>query len=367
MKLADLFVRCRQELEDKYGSRILPEQRRAMESIVRCRNDGSATTLMVCPDCNTTFWHRHSCSHRSCPQCQHPSSTTWLNRQMSKLLPVRYYLLTFTLPSELRHKAYCHQIIFYEALFTAGIETVRSVAGNPIYLGAEPGMTAVLHTHSRRLEIHPHIHIIMRGGGLDRKKGLWIQGTRKYLFPKDVLKELFREKYLACLRDAGIQYPHHLHEMKWVIRIKAAGTGEPALKYLSKYLYRGVIQERNILSDTKGEITFEYEESATKSRKTRTMPAVDFLFLILKHVLPKRFRRSRDYGFLHGNARKSLHRIQLLLHCNPPQALEPEPWRVLCPSCGHKMIAVGFIPSVSQKSTYAVRNRGSPVISALKL
>ncbi len=279
---------------------------------------------------------------------------------MAKLLPVRYYLLTFTLPSQLRYKAYCNQKICYDALLKASVETIRSIAGDSRYLGADPGMTAVLHTHSRRFEIHPHVHIIMPGGGINRKEGIWIQGTQKYMFPKEVLKKLFREKYLACLREAGISYPHSLHEISWVTRIQAAGSGEPALKYLSKYLYRGIIQERNILSDTDGQITFEYVESKTKLRKTRTLPAADFLFLVLKHVLPKRFRRSRDYGFHHGNAKKTLAQIQLLLLHSPPIQLDPEPWKLICPSCGTEMSASPF--RRSNEHTFIVRNRGSPVM-----
>jgi hypothetical protein len=360
MKLADLFVRYRQELEEAYGSRILPEQRRAMESIITCRREGSAKTMMVCPECRTAYWHQHSCSHRNCPQCQNHASTVWLMRQMTKLLPVRYYLLTFTLPSELRYPAYCRQKHVYDALFSASVETIRDVAGNPRFLGAEPGITAVLHTHSRRLEIHPHIHIIMPGGGIDKKRGIWIKRVRKYLFPGAILKELFREKFLACLREAGIKYPHHLHEMRWVVRIQSAGTGGPALKYLSKYLYRGVVQEQNIMHDADGKITFEYEESGTRQRKTRTMPAVDFLFLILKHVLPKRFRRSRDYGFHHGNALKTLQQIQLVLNHFPPLIPEPDSWKMLCPICGYPMIASHVKLSPSRAFTHLVRIRGSP-------
>ena len=361
MKLAELFIRYRQELEDKYGSCLLPEQRRAMESIITCRTFGSATTLMVCPDCRKQYWHHHSCSHRNCPQCQNHSTTAWLNRQITKLLPIRYYLLTFTLPSQLRHPAYCHQKIFYNALFTASVGTIRAIAKNSRFLGAKPGMTAVLHTHSRRLEIHPHIHIIMPGGGIDEAESLWIQGRRNYLFPNTILKELFREKFLAGLRKAGISYPPTLHTIQWVVRIQSAGRGEPALKYLSRYLYRGVIQEQNLLDDTDGNITFEYEESATKLRKTRTLPAPDFLFLILKHVLPKRFRRIRDYGFHHGNAKKTLIRIQLILHHAPPILPEPEPWKVLCLSCGAVLIAVARFPATANNCTHVIRNRGSPM------
>jgi len=366
VKLADIFIRYRQELEEKYGPRLLPEQRRAMESIIHCRTEGSATTLMVCPECETTYWHHHSCSHRNCPQCQHQSTIAWLNRQLAKLLPVRYYLITFTLPSELRYNAYCRQEIFYDALFSAAAETLREIAENPRHLGAEPGMTAALHTHSRKMEIHPHLHIIMPGGGINRKQGLWIQGKRKYLFPKDILKELFREKYLSCLRNAGISYPHHLHEIDWVVNIKSVGNGAPTLKYLSKYLYRGVIQEQNILGDSEGKITFQYQDSETKQWKTRTLPAADFLFLILKHVLPKRFRRSRDYGFLHGNSKKTLLQIQLLLHQSPPIIPESSPFIIHCPSCTAPMIAVKRRWPIYYAFPDIIRIRGSPVERQVK-
>jgi hypothetical protein len=358
MRLADLFDRYEQAFEDKYGPLLLPEQRRAMESIRQCRTASCGETMMLCTKCDSIHWHEHSCGHRSCPQCQNHTTTEWLYKQQAKLLPVRYYLITFTIPSQLRKTAYLNQRDVYAALFTAGIETIREVAGNPRHLGAEPGLTGVLHTHSRRKEIHPHVHFIMPGGGIDRKSHFWKQGSRKYMFPADVLKILFREKFLACLRELEIPYARSLHKIDWVVNIKAAGQGAPAMKYLSKYLYRGVIQERNILSDDNGVVTFEYLDAETKTRKTRSLPAVDFLFLILKHVLPKRFRRVRDYGFHHGNARKSLLQIQLRLHHAPPLLEKPERPMPKCQSCGGVLIVAPA--GVRHGALELLRNRGSP-------
>lgn len=358
MKLADLFVRYREELERKYGALLLPEQRRAIEAILKCRTPACGESLAVCPDCNRYHWHAHSCSHRSCPQCQNQTATQWLDRQRQKLLPVRYYLLTFTLPSQLRHTAYRNQKKVYDALFKASSETIRDIASNPKHLGAEPGMTGVLHTHSRRLETHPHTHFVITGGGIDSKQNLWVPGRRKYLFPAAVLKRVFRGKFLEELRKAGIHYPKRLHNIDWVINVRAAGKGEPALQYLSKYLYKGVIQERNVLYDHDGHITFEYEEGKTGRRLTRTLPAADFLFLILKHVLPKGFRRSRDYGFHHGNAKRKLRTLQLLLKCCPPPLAEVVHRPLPCPRCGTAMIIVP--PNRERQVLKGLRNKGSP-------
>jgi hypothetical protein len=357
MKLAELFRRYRAELDDKYACQLLPEQRRAVDSIVKCRTPDCGETLVLCPHCHHHHHHAHSCGHRSCPQCQNHTATQWLQRQQAKLLPVRYYLLTFTVPSELRTTVYRNQRLLFEAMFSSVTDTIREVASNPRYLGAEPGMTTVLHTHSRTREYHPHIHVIMPGGGIDKKARLWKQQSRKYMFPAAVLKKLYREKFLALCRHNDISYPDSLHRKHWVVNIKAAGRGKGALKYLSKYLYRGVIQERNILGDTDGNISFEYEESKTGLRKTRTLPAPDFLFLTLKHTLPKRFRRTRDHGFLHGNAKKTLRLVQYLLKC-APEVAKLEPPEIRCPFCRIRFTLSST--RYERRAPALTRNRGSP-------
>jgi len=358
MRLADLLDRYEQAFEDKHGHRLLPEQRRAMESIRQCRTASCGETMMLCTKCDSVHWHEHSCGHRSCPQCQNHTTTEWLYKQQAKLLPVRYYLITFTIPCQLRKAAYRNQKKVYNAIFAAGVETIREVAGNPRHLGAEPGLTGVLHTHSRRKDFHPHVHFIMPGGGIDRKSRVWKQKSRKYMFPADVLKILFREKFLACLRELEIPYARSLHRIDWAVNIKPAGQGASAMKYLSRYLYRGVIQERNILSDDNGIVTFEYLDAKTKTRKTRSLPAVDFLFLILQHVLPKRFRRVRDYGFHHGNARKTLLQIRLLLNHEPPPLKIPKRPMPKCQSCGGVLIVAPV--RARHRVPELHRNRGSP-------
>ena len=358
MRLAALIGRYRQQIEDRYGAVLLPEQRRALAAIERCRTPACGSSIAVCPNCAATYLHHHSCSHRACPQCQNHSATAWLERQRQKLLPVRYYLLTFTLPVQLRSTAYHHQTAVYEAFFQAAAQTLREVALNPRHLGAEPGITAVLHTHSRRLDYHPHLHCLIPGGGFDRKQRLWRQAPRKCLLPVAVLRILFREKLLAALRQAGLHYPPALHRRHWVVHVRAAGHGLRALQYLSRYLYRGVISERNILDDRDGQITFRYTDAQTQMPRTRTLPAADFLYLLAQHVLPKRFRRVRDYGFLHGNANSILRRIQILLRQPLPERLDTPLPPLRCPACGAAMVFVN--PHWLHLTLTASRSRAPP-------
>jgi len=358
MRLADLLVRYRQEFEEKYEDTVLPEQRRAIDAIINCRTGLCGETMMFCVQCDDLHTHEHSCGNRNCPQCQNHTTTDWLERQKAKLLPVRYYLVTFTLPKELRNTAYLNQRKVYDALFSASIDTVNDVASNPRHLGARPGMTLVLHSHSRQLNLHPHIHIILPAGGVMPKEQLWKQSSRKYMFPKDVLKILFREKFLARLRNEKIPYPQQLHKMDWVVNIRAAGNGEPAMKYLSKYLYRGVIQERNIISDKNGMITFQYLNSKTRNTDQITLPAADFIMRVIQHVLPKRFRRIRDTGFHHGNAKKTLWKIQVRLAAAPMAVPKTEKPKLTCRFCGACLIIVpkNFNPHDNNLD----RIRGSP-------
>lgn len=340
MHLADLFNQYLTPLLQKYGQTYSDVQKSALWAICNCRTPALGNIVFKCPDCGEVHHAPHSCGNRSCPQCHHHSTVAWFERQQQKLIPARYYLITFTIPFELRPVIYANQRLAYNLMFKAAEETINTVTANRKHLGAAPGFTAVLHTNNRRLDFHPHIHIVMPGGGI--REDQWISNSRKHLLPYDVLKELFRGKLLAFFKQNHIAFDKSVYNKKWAANIEAAGDGAPALKYLSRYLNKGVIQDKNILSDSNGIITFQYFDSQDKYWKKRSLPALEFLDLVLQHVLPKGFRRARDYGFLHGNAKKTLHQIQLLLNANPPIPENRPPSRPLCPHCEHAMVIVAF-------------------------
>jgi hypothetical protein len=250
-------------------------------------------------------------------------------------------MATFTLPFELRSLTWHHQREVFSILFPCVAGILKDFGVNPKNLGAEIGMTMVLHTHSRRLDFHPHVHVVVPGGGLDKHRRQWKKKKVKFLFNEFALARVFRARFLEALKDAGLSIPQNVPS-EWVVDCKHVGNGTSTLKYLSRYLYRGVISEKNIVSNRNGRVTFKYIESCTGKTLYRTLKGEDFLKLILQHVLPKGFRRVRDYGFLHGNAKKMLSLVQLILHV-VIEGIELRPRPVFkCPCCKAAMVILGF-------------------------
>lgn len=250
-------------------------------------------------------------------------------------------MATFTLPYELRFLAWNHQTLVYQLLFACACSTLKDFGANPKNLGADIGMTAVLHTHSRRLDYHPHVHVVVPGGGVDKAKKQWKKKKSKYLFNEFALAKVFRARFGQAATKAELSLPDC--PRKWVVDCRYAGTGPSALKYLSRYLYRGVIGQNNIVANHDGNVTFKYVESRTGKTRYRCVKGEDFLWLVLQHVLPKGFRRARDYGFLHGKAKKLLSLVQLVLQVLI-QACETRPRPVFkCPKCQAPMLILGIV------------------------
>jgi hypothetical protein len=276
MHLASILDQYHDAFQAQYGSRLLPAHSRAIEAIRCCRTPEAGQLLVQCMDCGYATWRPRSCGHRSCPQCQNHETSLWLDRQQAKLLPVDYFMATFTLPYELKFLAWDNQTLVYNLLFACASSTLKDFGSNPGNLGADIGMTAVLHTHSRRLDYHPHVHVVVPGGGVDKARKQWKKKKSKYLFNEFALAKVFRARFLEALTKAGLSVPRCVPR-KWVVDCTCAGKGLPALKYLSRYLYRGVIGENNIVSNQDGNITFKYVESRTGKTLQRTLKGQDFL------------------------------------------------------------------------------------------
>lgn len=221
-------------------------------------------------------------------------------------------------------------------MFQAAKETLLSFFERDKQLGKSAGFMGVLHTHSRKLNYHPHVHFVVPGGSLSKSKTLWQKKSGKYLFNADNLAKVFRGKLIALMVEANYYLPINTPK-EWNADCQLVGRGDSALTYLARYLYRGVINEKNILSLREGRVTFQYQDSETKRVREITEPATDFLWRIIRHVLPKGFRRARDFGFLHGNAQRTLARLQMILK----NVLPPQPRNkkrpVCCPECQCEM------------------------------
>jgi hypothetical protein len=333
IRLAHIVAAHAAELIAQEGHRLLPSQWAALNALQTCRSSMSPRMQLACDDCSEQSFLPHSCGHRSCPHCQAHESQRWIDQQLKKLVPGNYFMVTFTFPAQFRALAWQHQRVLYDLIIKSAWETVNTFSQNDKKLRGSTGAVSVLHTHNRRLDFHPHVHLVMPAAAFDQKQRRWRNKEGGYLFSHKALAKVFRAKVLAGIKHAGLTLPS-CYPAEWVVDCKAVGTGEKALIYLGRYLYRGVIQEKNILSFSKGCVTFRYQNSETKQFETRTLPAVEFLRLILQHVLPKGFRRARNFGFLHPNSRlvrlvQLLKRVVVL----PPQ-IRPA---VRCPCCGGAM------------------------------
>jgi len=327
--------------KSKYADTLLPSHIKALNDIRNCRTPDSGELYVYCPECNHAELKPLSCGNRACPICQNYETSKWIDRQQNKLLPVLYYMVTFTLPFELRVLTWNNQRQVYSILFGCVASTLKDFGLNTKNLGAQIGMICVLHTHNRRLDFHPHIHVVVPGGGIDKSRRQWKKKKGKYLFNQKAMAKVFRARFLAALNEAKFSIPPNV-PAKWVVDCSRVGKGITALKYLSKYLYRGVISENNIIANKNGMITFKYIESKTKKTQYRTLKGENFLYLIMQHVLPRGFRRTRDYGFLHGNAKKLLFLVQLVLHVVVKPIKHRQRPLFKCPCCKSPMVILGY-------------------------
>ena len=226
----------------------------------------------------------HSCGHRHCPHCQHHESQQWLERQLKKQVPAEYFLLTFTLPAEFRGLAFARQDVIYDLLLRCAWETVRTFSQNDKQLRGTPGAIAVVHTHTRRLDYHPHVHLVMPAAAVDGQCRQWRTKRRQkakggYLFNHKALARVFRAKMLSGIAAAGWALPAR-YPKDWVVDCQSVGSGEKALVYLGRYLYRGVIAEKDIVACDNAQVSFRYRCAKTGKRERRTVPGAPFLWLV---------------------------------------------------------------------------------------
>jgi len=302
--------------------------------------------VRACDHCGTRQYSYHSCRNRHCPKCHGEQTQRWLERQRARLLPCAYFLLTFTLPGELRTLARAHQKRVYGVLMTAAAAALLKLTADPRYLGARPGLLAVLHTWTRALLYHPHVHMLATAGGLRGTDLTWVRPRHAaFLVPGRALSRLFRGKMRAGLRKAGLleQVPAAVWRHEWVVHVQPAGTGEKVLEYLARYVFRIALVNSRLEQFENGEVTFRYREGRTGLTRRCTLDAVAFLGRFLQHVLPQGFTKVRHYGLFSPSRRDGLAqaREQLIAASAAPRpdpapaapATGPAPDGAPCPRC----------------------------------
>ncbi len=355
MLLSTIIKEFKDSFLHRYNKNLMPSHIKALDSMQLCRQEHGPHMLAQCSDqhCGKQIYIPHSCGHRNCPHCQHHESQQWIERQLSNCLPCQYYLITFTIPKQLRDLAWRHQGMIYSLMFSTVQQLLKAFTKNDKELGGAPGFTAVLHTHSRKLDYHPHIHVVMAGASINLKQNLWNVKSGEYLFSHKALAKVFRARLMQAMTQNNLTIPHGCPK-QWVVDCKKAGNGQKALIYLGRYLYRGVISEQDILQCRDGMVTFRYLHAKSGKYRTRTVTGEYFLYLLMLHVLPGGFRRARSYGFLHSCSKKLIKLVKLLLRFNPLQGLSEKLKKrppITCPVCGAAMVIIAtMIPRPPNQS-----------------
>ncbi len=350
-------------------------QLKVMSAIENCRTAALGGHVARCEDCAHTTIAYNSCRNRHCPKCQGAAARLWMAAREAELLPIPYFHVVFTLPSAIGDIAYQNKAVIYDLLFKASSETMLTIAADPKHLGARIGITSVLHSWGSAMTHHPHVHMIVPGGGIARNGSKWVSCRPRFLFPFEVLSQLFRrlflQKLVAAHRAGELQFfGNHtsltqgkafsaflapLRNIKWYVYCKRPFRGpKQVLRYLARYTHRVAISNRRLIAADETGVTFKYKDYRIEGPgryKTMTLPAHEFIRRFLIHVLPGGFHRIRHYGlFANGSRADNIARARELLNvrasqtqsadANAGNADQPPTLSHPCPCCGGRMIII---------------------------
>lgn len=372
LEVADIFRAAGPAYRSAHSGHLTLVQLKVMTAVENCRTAALGGHVEACEDCGHWRIAYNSCRNRHCPKCQGTAARTWLAEREADLLPVGYFHVVFTLPAEIASIAFQNKALVYDLLFKAASETMLTIAADPRHLGARIGITAVLHTWGSALTHHPHVHMVVPGGGIALDGTRWISTRPAFLLPVRVLGKLFRRLFLIRLiqlYDAGklaffgalaslterLAFLRHLapiRKTRWVVYAKAPFAGpEAVLAYLSRYTHRIAISNRRLISFDEEGVTLRYKDyrrDGPERQSVMTLATDEFIRRFMSHILPRGFHRIRHYGLLASSSRKAnLARARALLEgaAPPDEAIleEPVDLRPPCPCCdGHMIIIETF-------------------------
>jgi len=369
LEVADIFRSHGPAWRQANAGHVSLEQLKVMSAIESCRTAALGGHVARCEDCAYTTIAYNSCRNRHCPKCQGAAAKEWLAAREADLLPVPYYHMVFTLPAPIADIAYQNKAVVYDLLFKVSAETMVTIAADPRHLGARIGITSVLHSWGSALTHHPHVHMIVPGGGISPDGQHWVSCRPGFFLPVRVLSRLFRQLFLKALAAAHAAgrlnfFGDHAHladaqsfstflaplcKTEWVVYSKRPfGGPEAVLAYLSRYTHRVAIANSRLISVDDAGVTFKWKDYRAKQRerqKTMTLAVDEFIRRFLIHVLPKGLHRIRHYGlFAKGSCADNIARARELLAISKPEgqpiAAAADQSKPVCPCCGGRLIII---------------------------
>jgi hypothetical protein len=374
LEVADIFHRHGAAWRAAHAGHLSLGQMKVMSAIETCRTAALGGHVEACEDCGHSRIAYNSCRNRHCPKCQGAAARDWLAARQADLLPVGYFHIVFTLPAEIADITWHNKAVVYDLLFRAASEALLTIAADPRHLGARIGITAVLHTWGSAMTHHPHVHMIVPGGGISLDGRRWVYCRPGFFLPVRVLSKLFRRLILSRLADAHnaghlqffgdhdglsersafVAFLAPLRRKNWFVYAKPPFAGpEAVLAYLSRYTHRVAISNSRLIALDEAGVTFRYKDYRRNGReryRTMTLDPGEFMRRFLLHVLPTGFHRIRHYGLLASAGRKAniAYARELLAAPQPKaecgatgaDAAVPSDWRPPCPCCGGRMIII---------------------------
>jgi hypothetical protein len=346
-KINEIFRDYAPEYLRRFGHSMPAEHKKVIDAMLGCRSELNGSAVYYCEDCDRLHLVHRGCGNRHCPGCQNHKSRQWLEKQLRRQLPGHHFMLTFTVPKELRPFLRSHQRIGYSALFAASSEAIKRLAGDRRFTSGDiPGFFGVLHSWGRQLQYHPHIHYVVPGGMLESQTGRWHPCPVNFYLPVQALSRIVRARFRDRMAKAGLlcQIPAVVWRLEWNVNSQAVGTAEASIKYLTPYVFRVAISNSRIVKVEGGRVFFRYKKTGSNRLRTLALDALEFIRRFLQHVLPTGFMKVRYYGFLSSGFKMPLKEVRARIEMAfgfelPDPQVEPEPLpQILCRHCGHVLI-----------------------------
>jgi ribosomal protein L37AE/L43A len=347
IEFSEILRKFGREYLEKYKDKIPQNHLKAINDILICRRRENGGQVYFCKHCHRLIYSYHSCGNRNCNKCQNELADKWFDKSKERLLNVNHFLVTFTLFGLLRPYARSNQKLFYNILFKSASDALQEIAYDTKFAGGKLGMIAVLHSWARNLSFHPHIHFVVTGGGFFEDENIWLPSKDDFLVPVKALSKIFKAKFRDLLKNENEkifrQIPYNFWKNDWVVHSEPVGSGEQALSYLARYIFRPAISNNNILSLGNGIVKFKFKNAKTKQWKEMELPVLKFIHRYLQHVLPKGFIKVRYYG-LYAHAYKKRFKglpVQRLVNSSKKKSIENKNDKShLCSKCHNPLILI---------------------------
>lgn len=325
--------------------RVPTNHKKVIDAIINCRTEVYGITFYKCESCGKIHSSYRSCGNRHCPTCQDHKTKQWVFKQLQRELDCNYFLITFTVPKEIREFFLHNQMFAYSSFYKASSEAIKTATGKSrIMKGSAPGFFGVMHTWGRQIQYHPHIHYVAPGGAIDKESLSWNKTSKEFYLPIFQLSKMCRDKFKKIVEKKDLLHtiPPEVWEKEWNVNIQSVGSGRNTIKYLSRYVFKVAISDHRIIKVQNRRVYFKYTNRETSRVIVTSLDVMDFIQKYLLHVLPSGFMKVRYYGFMHSSFSLDYDKLRLIVEgfnsvMNRAAREVPEKVHIFCSSCGESM------------------------------